>query len=158
DCIVAWGSNMAEAHPVTFDRVKAHLKAGRGAQLIVVDPRRTNTAEQAALHVPVAPGGDIPLANAVGRLLIERRGVDHAFIDQHPEGYKAYRDFLLESDWSAMVAASGVSEETIGDLATRIGRARGLLTFYCMGLNQSTVGMWKNNSIINLHLLLGQIA
>jgi anaerobic selenocysteine-containing dehydrogenase len=157
DCLIAWGSNMAEAHPVTFDRVKAHLKANPAAQLIVVDPRRTNTAEPAALHVPVAPGGDIPLMNAVGRLLIERRAVDHAFIADHTEGYEAYRDFLLESDWSEMVAASGVPEEMISDLADRIRRARALLTFYCMGLNQSTVGMWKNNSIINLHLLTGQI-
>jgi ferredoxin-nitrate reductase len=157
DCIVVWGSNMAEAHPVTFDRVKAHLKANPGVELIVVDPRRTNTAELATLHVPVAPGGDIPLMNAVGRVLIERRAVDRAFVEAHTEGYKAYRDFLLESDWVAMVAASGVPEETVDALADRIGRARALLTFYCMGLNQSTVGMWKNNSIINLHLLTGQI-
>jgi ferredoxin-nitrate reductase len=70
DCLVVWGSNMAEAFPVTFDRVKAHLKANPGVELIVVDPRRTKTANYATLHVPVAPGGDIPLMNAVGRLLL----------------------------------------------------------------------------------------
>src|SRR5437588_3688362 len=86
DVMVVWGSNMAEAFPVTFDRVKAHLKADRGVELIVVDPRRTNTAEQATLHVPVAPGGDIPLMNAVGRLLIERRAVDRGFVEGHTEG------------------------------------------------------------------------
>src|SRR4051812_579283 len=64
DCLVVWGSNMAEAFPVTFDRVRAHRKATPGVELIVIDPRRTNTAEYASLHVPVAPGGDIPLANA----------------------------------------------------------------------------------------------
>jgi anaerobic selenocysteine-containing dehydrogenase len=157
DCIIVWGSNMAEAHPVTFDRVNAHLKAEPSTQLIVVDPRRTNTAEHATLHVPVAPGGDIPLMNAVGRILIERKVVDHAFIEAHTEGYKAYRDFLLETDWPAVVAASGVPEDLVYTLADHIGRARALLTFYCMGLNQSTVGVWKNNSIINLHLLTGQI-
>ena len=156
-CIVAWGSNMAEAHPVTFDRVKAHLKANPGVELIVVDPRRTNTADQATLYVPVAPGGDIPLMNAVGRIVIERRVVDQAFVEAHTEGYKAYRDFLLETDWSAMVAATGVPEAMVYALADKIGRARAMLTFYCQGLNQSTVGMWKNNSIINLHLLTGQI-
>ncbi|MBV8677055.1 MAG: molybdopterin-dependent oxidoreductase, partial [Planctomycetaceae bacterium] len=57
DCLVVWGSNMAEAFPVTFDRVKAHLEANPGVELIVVDPRRTNTAEHATLYVPVAPGG-----------------------------------------------------------------------------------------------------
>jgi anaerobic selenocysteine-containing dehydrogenase len=157
DCLIAWGSNMAEAHPVTFDRVKAHLKAMPGVELIVVDPRKTSTAEEATLHIPVAPGGDIPLLNAVGRVLIERGRVDQSFIEAHTEGYKAYRDFLLEADWRGMVSASGVREEMIYDLASRIGRSRAVLTFYCMGLNQSTVGMWKNNSIINIHLLTGQI-
>ncbi|MBV8231844.1 MAG: nitrate reductase [Planctomycetaceae bacterium] len=157
DCLVVWGSNMAEAFPVTFDRVKAHLKANPGVELIVVDPRRTNTAEHATLYVPVAPGGDIPLMNAVGRLLIERDALDRAFIAAHTEGFPAYCDFLLEADRSALIAAAGVPEATVCDLADRVAKARAWLTFYCQGLNQSTVGMWKNNSIINLHLLTGQI-
>ena len=157
DCMVVWGSNMAEAFPVTFDRVRARLKANPDVDLIVVDPRRTGTADAAKLHVPVAPGGDIPLMNAVGRLLLEGGSVDRAFIDAHTQGFAAYRDFLLDADWVATVEASGVSEALIRTLADRIGRSRNLLTFYCQGLNQSTVGMWKNNSLINLHLLTGQI-
>jgi len=157
DCIVAWGSNMAEAHPVTFDRVKARRKADPSVELIVVDPRRTATAETASLHVPVAPGADIPLMNAVGRLLIESGAVAEAFVAAHTSGFAAYRDFLLRADWDAMVSAAGVPEAMIRDLAGRLGRARAWLTFYCQGLKQSTVGVWKNNSIINLHLLTGQI-
>jgi ferredoxin-nitrate reductase len=157
DCLVVWGSNMAEAFPVTFNRVKAHLKANPGVELIVVDPRRTDTAKYATLYVPVAPGGDIPLMNAVGRLLIERGAVDHDFVAAHTEGFGAYRDFLLHADWEGLVSAAGVPEAPIRALADRVARARALLTFYCQGLNQSTVGMWKNNSIINLHLLTGQI-
>src|SRR4051794_36243050 len=157
DCIVVWGSNMAEAHPVTFDRVKAHLKANPGVELIVVDPRRTNTAHDATLHVPVVPGGDIPLMNAVGRTLIERGAVDHDFVAAHTEGFGAYRDFLLHADWEGLVSAAGVPEALIRALADRVARSRAWLTFYCQGLNQSTVGMWKNNSLINLHLLTGQI-
>ncbi len=157
DCLVVWGSNMAEAFPVTFDRIKAHLKANPGVELIVVDPRRTNTADLATLHVPVAPGGDIPLMNAVGRLLIERGAVDRHFVEAHTEGFEEYRDFLLQADWTEMIEASGVSEALVRTLADRIARSRAWLTFYCQGLNQSTVGMWKNNSIINLHLLTGQI-
>jgi assimilatory nitrate reductase catalytic subunit len=98
DCLVVWGSNMADAFPVTFNRVKAHLKANPGVELIVVDPRRTNTANDATLYVPVAPGGDIPLMNAVGRLLLERGAVDHDFIAAHTEGFGAYCDFLLHAD------------------------------------------------------------
>ncbi|HLB75995.1 MAG TPA: molybdopterin-dependent oxidoreductase, partial [Candidatus Dormibacteraeota bacterium] len=157
DCLVVWGSNMAEAFPVTFNRVKAHLKANPGVELIVVDPRRTDTAKYATLYVPVAPGGDIPLMNAVGRLLLERGAVDHDFVAAHTEGFGAYRDFLLHADWEGLVSAAGVPEAPIRALADRVARSRALLTFYCQGLNQSTVGMWKNNSIINLHLLTGQI-
>jgi ferredoxin-nitrate reductase len=157
DCLVIWGSNMAEAFPVTFDRIKAHKKANPGVELIVIDPRRTDTAKYATLHVPVAPGGDIPLSNAVGRLLLERGAVEHDFVADHTEGFEDYHDFLLHADWEGLVLAAGVSEALIRELADRIGRSRALLTFYCQGLNQSTVGMWKNNSIINLHLLTGQI-
>jgi ferredoxin-nitrate reductase len=157
DCIAIWGSNMAEAHPVTFDRVKARRKARPDLELIVIDPRRSATAEYATLHVPVAAGGDIALMNAVGRLLLESGTLDERFITAHTTGFDEYRQFLRGGDLAGWIADSGVAEETVRDLATRIGRARAWLTFYCMGLNQSTVGMWKNNSLINLHLLTGQI-
>jgi ferredoxin-nitrate reductase len=157
DCLIVWGSNMADAFPVTFNRVKAHLRTNPGVELIVVDPRGTNTATHATLYVPVAPGGDIPLMNAVGRLLLERGAVDHDFVAAHTEGFGAYRNFLLHADWEGLVSAAGVPEALIRALADRVARSHALLTFYCQGLNQSTVGMWKNNSLINLHLLTGQI-
>ncbi len=157
DCIVAWGTNLDDAFPVTFDRVKARMKADPGVELIVVDPRRTGTADRATLFVPVAPGGDIPLMNAVARLLVERGAIDRGFVDSHTEGFSDFARFLLDLDWDATVLASGVSEAMIRDLADRLMRSKTVLSFYCQGLNQSTVGMWKNNSLINLHLLTGQI-
>jgi anaerobic selenocysteine-containing dehydrogenase len=157
DCLVVWGSNMAETFPVTFDRVKAHLRANPGVELIVVDPRLTKTAQYATLYVPVAPSGDIALMNAVGRLLLQRGAVDHDFVAAHTEGFEPYREFLLHAEWERLVSDAGVPEALLRGLADRVARSRAWLTFYCMGLNQSTVGMWKNNSLINLHLLTGQI-
>ena len=123
DCLVVWGSNMAEAFPVTFDRVKAHIDANPGAELIVVDPRRTSTASRATLYVPVAPGGDIPLSNAVGRLLLENGAVDDDFIAAHTEGFGAYRDFLQHADWEGLVFNSGVPEGgSFGALADLVAR------------------------------------
>jgi ferredoxin-nitrate reductase len=107
--------------------------------------------------VPVAPGGDIALINAVGWLLLERGAVDHDFVANHTAGLDEYRRALFKADWNELVAASGVAEALIHVLADRIARASAWLSFYSMGLNQSTVGMWKNNSLINLHLLTGQI-
>jgi ferredoxin-nitrate reductase len=157
DCLVAWGSNTAEAHPVTFDRIKAHRKAHPDVELVVVDPRRTLTAEQATLHVPLAPGGDIPLMNALARILLDRGAIDRGFVERHTSGWAEYREFLLAHEPEDWIAASGAAPVLVHEMADRIARARAWLSFYCMGLNQSTVGVWKNNSLINLHLMTGQI-
>jgi ferredoxin-nitrate reductase len=151
------GSNMAEAHPVTFDRLRAAKAARPELQIIVADPRSTPTARAADLHIPVAPGGDIALLNALGRLLLEQDAIDRRFIADHTRGFDDYRRFLQEQDLSELAAVAGLELRLLEELAGRIGRARGFLSCYCMGLNQSTVGMWKNNSLINLHLLTGQI-
>lgn len=157
EVILILGSNMAEAHPVTFDRIKASKKARPHQQIIVIDPRRTLTAEEADLHLPVAPGSDIPLLNALGRMLLQLGAADETFVTSHTSGYEAYERFLMEQDLSELVAATGLEEPELWQVARQIARAHGFLSFYCMGLNQSTVGMWKNNSLINLHLLTGQI-
>lgn len=151
------GSNMAEAHPVTFDRIRASKKVRPAQQIIVADPRRTATAQAADLHIAVAPGGDIALLNVLGRLLIELGKADESFIDQHTRGFAEYRQFLLAQDLAELSGVAGIDQATLMHLARLIGNASGFLSFYCMGLNQSTVGMWKNNSLINLHLLTGQI-
>src|SRR5947209_13243975 len=157
DVVLVIGSNMAEAHPVTFDRLRAARKARPDTLLIVADPRRTPTAREADIHLPVAPGGDIALLNALGRLLLQRGAADERFITAHTRGFAEYRDFLLGKDLDELLAAAGVEEELLDRVARRIAAAKGFLSFYCMGLNQSTVGVWKNNSLINLHLLTGQI-
>jgi ferredoxin-nitrate reductase len=157
DVVLVIGSNMAEAHPVTFDRLRASKRARPEQQLLVIDPRRTPTAEAADLYVPVAPGGDIALLNALGRMLLLMGAADRAFVEQHTSGFEEYRRFLLAQDLNELCAAAGVEEATLYQLARLLAGARAFLSFYCMGLNQSTVGMWKNNSLINLHLLTGQI-
>src|SRR5262249_30226524 len=114
-------------------------------------------AEAADVHLAVAPGGDIALLNAVGRLLLMMGATDQRFVDDHAEGFEEYRRFLLGQDLGELCAAAGLEEEALYRLARMLATAGTALSFYCMGLNQSTVGMWKNNSLINLHLLTGQI-
>jgi len=157
DVILILGSNMAEAHPVLFDRIRDNKKARPDQRVIVIDPRRTATADIADLHLPVAPGGDIALLNAVGRMLLLMGATNQRFVDQHTEGFEEYRRFLLEQDLAELCATAGLEERSLYRLANFLASAGNLLSFYCMGLNQSTVGMWKNNSLINLHLLTGQI-
>jgi ferredoxin-nitrate reductase len=157
DVILIIGSNMAEAHPVTFDRIRDSRRARPHQKVIVIDPRSTATARLADLYVPVAPGGDIALLNALGRMLLLMGAVDQSFVENHTNGFTAFRDFLLGQDISELSVIAGVSEKTIYQVASLLAGAGTVLSFYCMGLNQSTVGMWKNNSLINLHLLTGQI-
>src|SRR5258707_1383002 len=87
DVILIIGSNMAEAHPVTFDRIKASRKARPRQRIIVIDPRRTATAAAADLHLAVAPGGDIALLNAVGRMLLLMGMADQRFIAASTRGF-----------------------------------------------------------------------
>jgi len=156
DVMLIIGSNMDEAHPVTFERVKAARKS-RKAFVIVADPRRTSTAENSDLHLAVSPGGDIALLNAIARKIVDLGAVDTAFAENHTNGYREFREFLLAQDLAELCQVAGVPLAMVEDVARRIAGAKGFLSFYCMGLNQSTVGMWKNNAVINLHLLTGQI-
>ena len=157
DVILIIGSNMAEAHPVTFDRIRASKKARPQQHVVVIDPRRTATAQHADLFLPVAPGGDIALLNALGRVLLLMGALDQRFVNEHTEGFEEYRRFLLGQDLGELCRTACVAEEDLYRLARLLAGAGTFLSFYCMGLNQSTVGMWKNNSLINLHLLTGQI-
>jgi ferredoxin-nitrate reductase len=157
DVILIIGSNMAEAHPVLFDRVRAARVANPGLSVIVVDPRQTATARAADLYLAIRPGGDIALLNALGRLLLDRGAVARDFIDQHTKGFGNYLAFLLDQDVNVLCDHCGLDRRLVETVAEQIGHARAFLSFYCMGLNQSTVGTWKNNSLINLHLLTGQI-
>lgn len=157
EVILIVGSNMAEAHPVTFDRIRDSKRSRPGQRVVVIDPRRTATADIADLYLPVAPGGDIALLNAVGRMLLLMGATDQSFVDEHTEGFEDYRRFLLDQDLAELCASAGLEERSLYRLAHLLAGAGTVLSFYCMGLNQSTVGMWKNNSLINLHLLTGQI-
>jgi ferredoxin-nitrate reductase len=157
DVILIIGSNMAEAHPVTFDRIRSSKQARPQQRIVVIDPRRTQTAESADLHLAIAPGGDIPLLNGVGRLLLLMGAADANFVTTHTAGFEEYKKFLLEQNLRELSTAAGLEEADLYRLARLIAGGRTFLSFYCMGLNQSTVGMWKNNCLINLHLLTGQI-
>jgi anaerobic selenocysteine-containing dehydrogenase len=158
DLIVVVGSNMAEAHPVTFDRIRERRRGSGGRpRLIVIDPRRTATAAAADLHVPVAPGGDIALFNLVARRLIAQGAIDREFVEGHTRGHEELAGYLERVDEAELLAASGLATDVIAQMADSIAAAGAWLSFYCMGLGQSTVGMWKHNALINLHLLTGQI-
>src|SRR6202035_2657135 len=111
DVVLVMGSNMAEAHPVTFDRLRASKKARPDQQIVVIDPRRTQTAAAADLYISVAPGGDIALLNAIGRALLDLGAADNDFIANHTRDFDKYRQFLREQDVLELCRVAGVAAE-----------------------------------------------
>ncbi len=158
DTIFIAGSNTADAHPVTFDRIKAARKANPELKLIVADPRRTATAEHADLHLPVRPGNDIGLLNALACAIWRRGGIDFDFARAKCRGLDEYLAAVEQLDIDQLCSECGIGRAQIEQAAKWLVAGRRWLSFYCMGLGQSTVGMWKINSLINLHLLTGSIA
>lgn len=157
DCVFIAGSNMAYAHPVAYRRLEVARAAKPGHKLIVVDPRATDTALMADLHLKIQPGTDVMLFNAMLHVMMQNGWLDMAYINKHTEGFDAVAKGLV--DYSPKLAASvcGVPEGDIVTAATWFAQSNRTLSLYCQGLNQATTGTDKNTSLIALHLATGQI-
>ncbi|MCT7660136.1 bifunctional nitrate reductase/sulfite reductase flavoprotein subunit alpha [Mycobacterium deserti] len=149
------GSNMADCHPILFLRMADRLKAG--AKLIVVDPRRTATAEAADLYLQIKPGTDLALLNGLLHLLVEDGHIDERFIAEHTEGWDAMPAFLADYPPADVSKITGVSESDLRLAAAMIADAGEWMTCWAVGMNQSTHGTWNTNAICNLHLATGAI-
>ncbi len=156
DCFFVIGANMAECHPILFVRLLA-AKKKRGAKLIVVDPRRTPTADKADLYLPIEPGTDLALLNGLLHLMVENGHLDRDFIARHTEGWDGMPEFLQTYTPARVSELTGLREDDIRTAAKWMGEAPELMSLWTMGLNQSTQGTWNNNAGCNLHLATGKI-
>jgi sulfite reductase (NADPH) flavoprotein alpha-component len=155
DLFFVAGANMADCHPILFLRLLDRKKAG--AKLIVVDPRRTATADKADLFLQLRPGTDLTLLNGLLHLLVEAGDIDAGFIAAHTEGWEDMPAFLEEFTPAHVAKITGLREADIRTAAHWIGAARNWMSCWTMGLNQSTQGSWHTNAICNLHLATGAI-
>ncbi|GAB3210349.1 molybdopterin-dependent oxidoreductase [Nocardia tengchongensis] len=155
DLFFVIGANMADCHPILFLRMADRLKAG--AKLIVVDPRRTDTAARADLFLQIKPGTDLALLNGLLHLLIENGDIDAGFIAEHTEGFDGLPEFLASYTPELVAQVTGLAEADIRTAAAWIGAAGEWMSLWTMGINQSTHGTWSSNAIINLHLATGAI-
>jgi ferredoxin-nitrate reductase len=90
------GTNTAECHPILFNRLRKRHKSDPSLKIVVVDPRRTQTAEEADLYLRITPGSDIDLLNGIAHLLIQWGAINHDFIAQHTEGFEAYAALVAD--------------------------------------------------------------
>ena len=155
DLFFVIGANMADCHPILFLRMMERVKAG--AKLIVVDPRRTATADKAGLFLRIRPGTDLALLNGLLYLLVEGGHVDHEFVEHHTEGWEAMPDFLRDYPPETVAGLTGIPEDDLRRAAEWIGAAGEWMSCWTMGLNQSTHGTWNTNALCNLHLATGAI-
>ncbi|MFT8862246.1 MAG: bifunctional nitrate reductase/sulfite reductase flavoprotein subunit alpha [Acetobacter fabarum] len=149
------GSNMADCHPILFLRLMERKRAG--AKLIVVDPRKTATAEKADLYLPIRPGTDLALLNGLLHILVENGDIDKQFITQATRGWDAMPAFLAEYAPSAVAEITGLPVADIMTAARWIAQAGDWMSLWTMGLNQSVAGTWNTNALCNLHLATGTL-
>ncbi|MEU4561530.1 bifunctional nitrate reductase/sulfite reductase flavoprotein subunit alpha [Actinoplanes sp. NPDC023936] len=151
DVFLVIGSNMADCHPILFLRMMERVKAG--AKLIVVDPRRTATAEKADLFLQIRPGADLAFLNGLLHLVPK----DQEFIDAYTTGWDQMPGLLADYPPDRVAELTGLAEQDIRTAAEWIGGTAKFVTLWTMGLNQSTHGTWNTNAIVNLHLATGAI-
>ena len=149
------GSNAADCHPVTFERIVKRIKAG--AKCVVADPRRTNTAAVATHHLRVKPGTDLILLNGLLRFIRDRGGLDHEFIAAHTEGWHELHDALNAYPADRVADECGIALSEFLAAAAVIGSHSRLITLWTMGVSQTLSGTFTANAIINLHLATGRI-
>ncbi len=157
DTIFVAGGNPAWCHPILWRRVEAAREKNPALKIIVSDPRKTQTCSIADVHLQLNPGTDVTLHHAIGRVLIENGDVDFDFIKNHSEGFDKYRQTVFERTIEEAAVICGVDEKDIRLAASYIGNAKGFITMWTMGLNQSVIGVNKNLSLINLNLITGHI-
>ncbi len=156
DCLFIAGSNTAFAHPIIFRRIEDAKAKNPNLKIIVVDPRKTDTAQMADLHLAILPGTDVALFNGMLHVMLWEGLLDMAYTNAHTNGFDALKDTVREYTPKMVADICGIKESDIITAAKWFGKGPSL-SMYCMGLNQSIHGTDKNAALINLHLATGQI-
>jgi assimilatory nitrate reductase catalytic subunit len=151
------GANPAVAHPIIFRYIEDAKAANPDLKIIVADPRRSESAEIADLHLPINPGSDIALFNGMLHVLINEGLVDRTYVEAHTTGFDALSDIVKEYTPDKVATLCGIPATDIIQAARWFGASEASLSLYCQGLNQSAHGTHNNAGVIHLHLATGQI-
>ena len=157
DLVVFSGHNAAWTHPVLFRRMEP--ARARGQRHVVIDPRRTDTAEGCDLHLPIAPQTDVRLWNGLLADLIRRGAIDRGYIADHVSGFAEVEAELARADQSpaAVAADCGVPPADLERFFRMFAETPRAVSLFSMGANQSAQGVAKGSAILNVHLATGRI-
>jgi assimilatory nitrate reductase catalytic subunit len=158
DLLVLVGSNAAWCHPVLFQRMLAN-KQKRGARIVVIDPRRTDTAEDAELFLGLRPGTDAALFSGLLVHLADFGAIDRDYVDRHTSCFEEAlaRGRSIAGGIAATALATGLAEADVAAFFRMFRETERVVTLYSQGVNQSAQGTDKVNAIINCHLATGRI-
>jgi assimilatory nitrate reductase catalytic subunit len=156
ECLMAFGSNLPEQHPVIYWRLKEALEK-RKFPIIVIDPRVTMFAQFADIHLPITPGTDLVLLNSLAYVMFDEGLADEAYIAQHCNGSEELRELVKSYDPTAAAKITGIDEDMIRNVARIYARAGAAMSIWTMGINQSTHGSDGVCGINNLNLITGNI-
>ncbi|MES0002977.1 molybdopterin-dependent oxidoreductase [Mesorhizobium sp. M0051] len=157
DLIVLVGSNLAWCHPVLYQRIAAAREKRPEMKIVLVDPRRTMTADIADMHLAIAPDGDVALFTGLLAYLGQHNALDRAYITTHTTGFGQALFAASALDLAGVAAATGLSEDELGRFYSLFSATAKTVTVYSQGVNQSSSGTDKVNAIINCHLATGRI-
>ncbi len=154
DVIVLVGSNLCIAHPILWQRV---LRNPNQPEIIVLDPRRTETAQAATLHLPLRPKSDLTLLYGAAHLLLAKGWIDRGYLERHTTGFEEFRKFVRAFTPDRVAAASGLSFGQIDRLAETIARGQAVSFWWTMGVNQGHEATRTAQALINLALMTGNM-
>ncbi|HEY1110592.1 MAG TPA: molybdopterin-dependent oxidoreductase, partial [Opitutaceae bacterium] len=154
DALIFIGANPCIAHPIMWQRV---MRNKRQPEIVVVDPRLTETAQAATLHVPLRPKSDLTLLYGLAHLLIARGAIKREFIDAHTTGYDAFAAFVQEFTPERVAEATGLPATTLHRIVEIIATRERVSFWWTMGVNQSHEATRTAQAIINLALMTGHI-
>ncbi|VAW81404.1 Assimilatory nitrate reductase large subunit [hydrothermal vent metagenome] len=156
DCLIAFGSNLPEQHPIIYWRLKMALEK-RKFPVIVVDPRVTMFAQMADIHLAVTPGTDLVLLNSLSYVILNENLADQEFIENSTTDYESFKTEVMKYDPVSASAICGIDEDTIRNVARLYAKAGAAMSIWTMGINQSTHGSDGVVAINNLNLITGNI-
>ena len=155
DTIIFIGANPVVAHPIIWQRVRNNKIDGR--KVIVIDPRKSETARNADYHYPLKWRSDLTLMYTLANLIIEKDYVDHDFVDNHTEGYEGFAEFVKDFTLERGSEATGLSKEQILELLELIHNGKAVSFWWTMGVNQGYEAVRTAQSIMNLAFLTGNV-
>jgi len=157
ELLVLIGSNAAWTHPVLFQRIERAKKLNPAMNVVVIDPRRTASAELCDLHLAIKPGTDAVLYNGLLNYLDQNDGIDNDFVSAHTSGFDDCLAQVTDFTVAKVAELCEVSEQLLTRFFKLFAHSQTSVSFYSQGINQSSSGTDKNNAIINCHLATGKI-